>query len=267
MKNSIGIFLVGLGIFLSFPQWTEAQWEQIGQPENTAINAIAVSGSKYFVGTDKGVFLSTDDGTSWTAVNSGLPKYLVTDIAPQSVVIGTDHFVGTEEGIFRSSDNGKNWALANAGLPSDPDVSVLASIGSSLFAGTYDGVFRSTDNGASWTTVNSGLPVEPDVHDLAVIGTSLFVGTEKGVYRTINNGSNWTAASAGLPRRPVSSINSASAVIGENLFLGTEDGVFRSTPQNQDIGQCNVAISVVRIKRKSPLRLLIGLFVQFKRQT
>jgi hypothetical protein len=37
------------------------------------VNSIAISGSNIFVGAGEGVFLSTNNGSSWTAVNNGLP--------------------------------------------------------------------------------------------------------------------------------------------------------------------------------------------------
>jgi hypothetical protein len=40
--------------------------------KSTNISTLAVSGTNIFAGTNIGVFVSTDNGTSWTAVNLGL---------------------------------------------------------------------------------------------------------------------------------------------------------------------------------------------------
>ena len=58
-----------------------------------------VSGTDLFAGTQHGgVFLSTDNGTSWTAVNAGLTDTVVISLA----VSGTDLFAGTAwEGVWR----------------------------------------------------------------------------------------------------------------------------------------------------------------------
>jgi len=54
-------------------------------------------------GSDGGVFLSTNNGASWTDVNSGLMNTSIKALA----VIGTNLFAGTNgSGIFLSSDNG-----------------------------------------------------------------------------------------------------------------------------------------------------------------
>lgn len=50
----------------------DAQWVQTG-PYGGDVSCFAISGTNLFAGTDgEGVILSTNDGASWTAVNSGL---------------------------------------------------------------------------------------------------------------------------------------------------------------------------------------------------
>ena len=44
-----------------------AQWVQTNGPYGGMIQCLAVSGTNLFAGTDGGVFLSTNNGTSWTA--------------------------------------------------------------------------------------------------------------------------------------------------------------------------------------------------------
>ena len=52
---------------------TQAQWVQTNGPYIGAdVSALAVSGTNLFAGTPAGVFLSTNNGTNWTAANSGI---------------------------------------------------------------------------------------------------------------------------------------------------------------------------------------------------
>jgi len=80
----------------------EAQWTAVnGGLDITSVNAFAVSGSRLFAGTSVGVFLSTDNGTSWTS--AGLTK---TDVRAL-IVSGTNLFAGTDgSGVFHSTDYG-----------------------------------------------------------------------------------------------------------------------------------------------------------------
>ncbi|OGU74600.1 MAG: hypothetical protein A3H45_10575 [Ignavibacteria bacterium RIFCSPLOWO2_02_FULL_55_14] len=60
---------------------------------NTSVSALAVSGTNLFAGTyGGGVFLSTNNGTSWTAASTGL-----TDVSALAVS-GTNLFAGTRGG-------------------------------------------------------------------------------------------------------------------------------------------------------------------------
>jgi hypothetical protein len=129
------------------------------------INCLASSDTSLFMGTPAGIFRSSNNGTSWTKVNTGLTDTNVTALA----VSGSTIFAGTSTqtidsvyeyngwyfgaiaggGIFRSTDNGATWAAVNAGFPAiqtqlrgaltDMDVRSLAVCGGTLFAGSYAG--------------------------------------------------------------------------------------------------------------------------------
>jgi hypothetical protein len=101
----------------------------------TDVRSLAVSGTNLFAGTyGAGVFLSTNNGTSWTAVNTGLTNTYVGSLA----VSGTNLFAGTYGNVFLSTDNGTSWSAVNTGL-TYPYVYSLAVSGTNLFAGTHGG--------------------------------------------------------------------------------------------------------------------------------
>ena len=100
MRKYVVIFFVGIGILLSFPQSSSAQWEQAGRPKGGWITALAVSGKNQFAGTEaSGIFLSTNSGADWTAVNSGLPE---NTSVPCLAMRGANLFAGTNKlGVWR----------------------------------------------------------------------------------------------------------------------------------------------------------------------
>jgi hypothetical protein len=174
------------------------------------------------------VFLSSNNGTNWTAVNSGLTTSQVTcfAVSPASGGTGgTNLFAGTYSGeVFLSTNNGTSWTAANTGLTKSAVYSLVAS-GTNLFAGAEGGgVFLSTNNGSNWTAVNSGL-TSTFVYSLAVSpasgagtgGTNLFAGTDAGVFLSTDNGRTWRAFSTGMTDAYVLSL----AANGTNLFAGT----------------------------------------------
>ena len=56
------------------------------------------------------VFRSTDNGTSWNEINSGLPNVDAYSLAASNSAL----FAGTHSGVFRSIDNGTNWTRINS---------------------------------------------------------------------------------------------------------------------------------------------------------
>lgn len=194
-----------------------AQWVQTSGPSGVSVQTQAASGPNLFAGTTGGVYLSTNNGTNWTGVNSGLTNLYVTSLA----VSGTNIFAGTHGGIFGvslSPNSPTIWTAVNTGLTKNTWVTSIVVAGANLFAGTNTGgIFLSTNSGASWTPVNRGL-TSALIYALAVAGTNVFAGTKAGgVFRTADNGAHWTAVNSGLTDLNVISLT----VFGTNLFAGT----------------------------------------------
>ena len=216
MKNVIKTFI--LLAFFGLSSLVNAQWQQTNGPYGGNINCIASDGTNIFAGTNgQGVFLSSNNGSSWTAVNNGLPGW---SPVYSFAISGTNIFAGIYGGVFLSSNNGSSWTAVNNGLTNNT-VSSLAISGTNIFAGTYgDGVFLSSNNGSSWTAVNNGLPANTDVYSFAISGTNIFAGTNVGVFLSSNNGTSWTAVNNGLTNTIVLSL----AISGSNIFAGTDGG-------------------------------------------
>jgi hypothetical protein len=164
-----------------------------------------------FAGTAAGgVFRSTNNGDSWTPVNTGLTNTVVYALA---INVSGHIFAGTDGGGgFRSTNNGESWMAVNTGL-TNTVVSALAINPATrdIFAGTAaGGVFRSINNGDSWTPVNAGL-ANTVIYALTINASGqIFTGTRGGgVFRSVastggaatvttNSAANVTATSAML---------------------------------------------------------------------
>jgi photosystem II stability/assembly factor-like uncharacterized protein len=94
-----------------------------------------------------GVFKSTDGGTSWSAVNTGLTSPTVQALALDPTT-PTTLYAGTWGGVFKSTDGGGSWSSASTGLTCGGfpcGVSALAldpQTPTTVYAGTSGGVFR-----------------------------------------------------------------------------------------------------------------------------
>jgi len=127
-----------------------------------------------YAATSKGVYKSTDAGTTWGSINVGLPHQLT----------------------MKLQINPDNSDIIYLTMWSEP--------GNALWKG---GVYKSLNAGASWSEINNGLPQETgEVSGMtcnypALVMDSnnpeiLYVGNipwtpDPGVYKTINGGASW----------------------------------------------------------------------------
>jgi photosystem II stability/assembly factor-like uncharacterized protein len=144
-----------------------------------------------------GVFKSTNGGTSWTAMNTGL--HIQEDVHALAVDprTPTTLYAGTlASGVFKSTNGGASWTAVNTGLthpgdygPYSSPVHALAldpTTPTTLYTGTSRGeVYKSTNGGASWTAMNAGLPPGAEVTALVLDphrSTTIYAGTSQGVF-------------------------------------------------------------------------------------
>jgi hypothetical protein len=220
MKKFLSQLIIGIGLAVLFSQSASAQWVRTNGVSGGEVHSLAVSGTNIFAGTiGGGVFLSTDNGTSWKKViNSGYFHALA--------VSGSNIFAANAgTGIYLSTNNGTNWAPVNSGL--DKYVFSLAASGINIFAGTDgSGIYLSTNNGTNWTEVNSGL-TNKDVRSLAVSPNAIYAGTADRLFLSVNNVISWNSVDLGitLARNEINAL----LVHGNNIFAGSPVDLLFST--------------------------------------
>lgn len=157
-------------------------WTATTTPGNPDIRDLAidtsVSPAAIYAGTaGSGVYMSTDGGDNWSAVNTGLTSTTINAVGT-GLNSGTA-FAATATGLFKSTNYGTSW-INTANSFSVPDVrSILINTASALvIAGTNTGgAYLSSNGGDSWLAFNNGLPADPVVQAL-----SLDPGTPKRLY-------------------------------------------------------------------------------------
>jgi hypothetical protein len=216
------IKLTTICIVLLQATFANAQWQKINGIDD-GVNCLTTDGSNIFAGSNnKGMFLTTNSGSSWAAVNTGLPA----NTSIKTIAIsGSNIFAGTNGGLFLSSNNGSSWSV-NSGK----SVNALAISGSNIFMGTgaggTGGVYLSTNNGSTWTSMGVGLPTNQGVDALTINGSKIFAATGTGVYESANNGSLWSKNNS-LPyiqNFAVSGSNIFAGTLGSGIYLSTNNG-------------------------------------------
>jgi len=141
----------------------------------------------YAVTNDGNVQVSTNFGTSWTLVRTGVP----------------------------------GWPRITRQIAVDPTDDQRAVLTVSYF-GT-DQLLLTTDRGASWTPIDGDLPDVP-VNTAAIEHRQcqdvIYAGTDVGVYMTVNGGVNWRRLGANLPHAAV--IDLVLDVPRNRLIAGTQ---------------------------------------------
>ena len=128
-------------------------------------------------GTEGGhLWLSTDDGANWRAIDSGLPRKWVSRVTFSAKNAGTIYasLTGFREDdtrpyVYASTDTGRTWRSIAGNLPQeavnvikeDPTDSAI------LYVGTDLGVYVSRDRGARWESLSALLPTTA-VMDLTI---------------------------------------------------------------------------------------------------
>ncbi len=259
MKNQRITFQILL--LLLIPLSILPQWTRTNGPEGVAVSFLTNIDGTIYTGTEvNGVYISTDDGVSWMARNTGIETLEVTSIVYKPGYIFAGTFGG---GVFRSTDGGQTWLAPANGT--NFAVTSMVIDDEYIFAGTIsNGGQRSSDNGVTWTEKLSGLfgvgamcksgnkiiastsnyTLESTDHgetwsyitalDGAIIfsyyvmGDTIFAGGQTKIYRSLDNGNNFTSINLNLG---FSIVNiSAFTYVNSILYAATSyDGVYKST--------------------------------------
>ena len=185
-----------------------------------------------FLGSQGGIYKTTDRGRTWQEKRSGLPPISAWEhtvqISKFAFLPGNPDVLfalvgqprtgkGARGEIWRSDDCGETWRMiVKSGLAKDVnlfDVSIDPRDGRRMLVASNRGLFRSENGGEDWTPSNEGLPAHHRTRHLArcsaqpdvVYVTLRQRGGEKpwsaGVYRSDDGGRTWCERSGGLDRR------------------------------------------------------------------
>ena len=205
----------------TFTGWTYVNYIGLESPYITAITSIGTTttGVKMVAATpDKGLFVSSDKGITWTATYTGLANTNVTALITKDQYI----IAGTGNGeVLISSDSAKTF-IKSTSQPGSK-INSLITDGNNIYAGTDNGVHISADNGLNWSVAGSGLSGQK-VNALIINSGTILAGTNGGVYAATLSGINWSLTNTGLNSTTVTSF----AVNGNNIYAGTNNGVFTS---------------------------------------
>ena len=192
---------------------------------------------RLWAGCDGGIFRSSNNGTSWTNMNSGLgitQMYAGVSISPADphiVLAGLQ-----DNGSVQHTGTNLTWSNFIGG---DGGYTAIDQLLPSREFAQYQGsgdIYRSTNTGGSWNSAGSGInggdrnaffsPIEVD----PTTSNRILLGTYR-VYRSTNGGTSWSAISGDVTNGTGSIRALAISKSNPNtVWLATTDGrVSRST--------------------------------------
>lgn len=234
--------------------------EIIVHPTNPQIIYVAAMGNIYSNDTNKGLYKSTDGGTTWNQV-----LFLTTQCGVMDVVMDLSHpdtlFAtgmhrfrnstssvnsGTSTKIYRTYDGGQNWTTMSNGLPSGPQCKISLAMSQNnpniVYASycntslNYGGLYKTSNSGNSWNFVSQdsqlnmggfgwyfgGIRLDPNNDN-----TLYWMGIN--LYKTTNGGTTWNLGAPEWYTYDVHADKHDLQFINSNqILLATDGGVYRS---------------------------------------
>ncbi len=199
--------------------------QQIGavavDPTNENKVYAAILGHPYGANSERGVFRSSDGGTSWKKIlykdeNTGAialaihpknPDFLIADLwSARQGPWENGSWQGKNSGLYKTIDGGNNWTALTKGLPgadqgvgrigfsfSNSDSSIVYATVDALSGG---GIYRSTDAGETWNLVNNDRRLWARGSDFAEIdidpkNSNIIYTTAVAAYKSTDAGKSW----------------------------------------------------------------------------
>lgn len=236
---------------------TNGQWKQVNGPFQGDAQKIVFKGSDMYAMVFKaGIYKSTDEGNSWSPVNTGLNAVDIQDITANNKNI----YIANYDGVFILSGNETIWKKTT--LPTKTCHKLCCS-GDTIYAGDYEGgIYTSKDGGSTWgprVIVQSGpffsstagkdiVFVSKDQReinysddcgvtwsqinmgsintfsDVTYKNSRLYLANDYGVFVTKNKGLEWEWIKGIDNVRKISVDKNNIAVLAEKLYLSADTG-------------------------------------------
>jgi len=140
-----------------------------------------------FIGSDHGLFKSTNSGKTWKRVHTG--DWAIKMAESNGLLMAT-----SQKGILLSTDDGEKWdcviSEGGVGIDVEPIKGGFAAINYNTKSKTRR-VRTSYDGGKIWEAIDAGLPASLSIASIIQVGEYFFCGHPTGIFRSSDKGKTW----------------------------------------------------------------------------
>jgi len=220
-----------------------AQWMQTSGPGGGRVLCLTERSGNIYAGSEGGVFVSDDRGSSWSAMNNGLSNREVRSLATTGSKLLA---LTATAGIMSLSSTDASWRSAHAGLSGVLPIDMHVSK-DNVLARTDAGIFASTDEGDSWIPVLT-LDYPKRITAIAAFDTSLVaISMDGSIYSSPDHGLTWTITPNVVPGGYVSALAMTYSLIvaggDEGIYISSDDG--STWTHSLSASECPLVTSIV----------------------
>jgi photosystem II stability/assembly factor-like uncharacterized protein len=191
------------------------------------------SNGTVFMGSDNGLYRSTDQRKSWKQVQTG--DWGMDIVESEGVLIGTG-----QKGIMRSTDKGEHWewviSEGGVGIAVERMEGGFAAI--SYCSSTASRRIRiSLDGGTTWQAIDESLQPSLNISSVKQMGAYLFVGHPDGVFRSSDMGKTWNIVHPGVDQnefKDAKTPHTADSTVSKTRNIVATDSVFNPNASPRD---------------------------------
>jgi hypothetical protein len=190
--------------------------------------------SKIYVGSDGGIFRSTNGGSSWSSRNNALSTIQLYRVASHPTDAGILIGGAQDNGNFRTLNGGAtSWDLVTTGDGMECFFDRVN--GNIVYASTQNGtLFRSTTGGGwnSWSGISPAFTTSTSwlvpFFQHPANDTWIYTASRK-VWRSTNRGSSWTALTGALTADAINTM--AQSAVNPNWMILAGSGLYTTNPE------------------------------------